>query len=428
MPFRVGHSDGTLSERPAEFIWLNVRNRATSAHSDAAGVLGHLWVYDDAGHEVFTLRARWRATPTPSQVAPGTITDRLTIGSGLTEQLDAVWKHPDEAIAFGLNTEAITREPQTWQDRRLALPPGHYRLKVKVEGTNGPPAEATFGLVNPGVGSLTVDAAPTAAVQLDDLTEASDVLAKLAADIPTPRDDMDQDVLLFALIGFRARTLYGNFLHATTSPTNLGPVLAIAPLVELAILVKWLALDPDLHRVLWFSESDATELIQIDVITTHLQFRGNTPTPGDPTQLELKEQGREEGRARLAAAGRDYGERLMPTLAQMVEEVEAATPGYKVAMRDAYDLAYRVFNPWQHTEASTFKSTAEVLDAGGWKFDKDHAPFNPEDLKAMAAAMYAFALETVLAGTKTGQPQIVRAVRDFVTVHWVRPDRIAPDD
>ena len=114
----------------------------------------------------------------------------------------------------------------------------------------------------------------------------------------------------------------------------------------------------------------------------------------------------------------------MPTLAQMVEEVEAATPGYKVAMRDAYDLAYRVFSPWQHTEASTFKSTAEVINAGGWKFDKDRSPFNPEDLKAMATAMYAFALETVLLGTRTGQPQIVRAVRDYVTVHWVRSDRV----
>ncbi len=198
----------------------------------------------------------------------------------------------------------------------------------------------------------------------------------------------------------------------------------IAPLVELAILVKWLSLDPGLHRVLWFAESDATELTQIEVITEHLKLRGNTPTQGDPSQRELKERGRDEGRARLAAAGRDYGDRLMPTLAQMVEEVEAAMPGYRVAMRDAHDLAYRVLSPWQHTDASTFKSTAEALDAGGWKFGKDRSPFNVEDLKAMATAMYAFALETVLLGTKTGHPQIVRAVRDFVTLHWVRSDRL----
>lgn len=38
--------------------------------------------------------------------------------------------------------------------------------------------------------------------------------------------------------------------------------------------------------------------------------------------------------------------------------------------------------------------------------------------------MYAYVLETILTSTKTGEPLVARAVRDFVTVHWVRSDRV----
>ncbi len=54
----------------------------------------------------------------------------------------------------------------------------------------------------------------------------------------------------------------------------------------------------------------------------------------------------------------------------------------------------------------------------------DRVPFNAEDLCAIATSMYAYAIETVLTGTNTGQPKMARAVRDFVTIQWVRSDRV----
>jgi hypothetical protein len=108
----------------------------------------------------------------------------------------------------------------------------------------------------------------------------------------------------------------------------------------------------------------------------------------------------------------------------MVEEVESAAPGHRIAMRDAYELAYRTFSPWEHTDASSFKSTAERSDGEVWTYLGDRTPFHAEDLRAIATSMYAYALETVLTSVKTGEPQMARAVRDFVTVHWVRSDRV----
>jgi hypothetical protein len=424
-PFTLRDGTGRiLSERSASFVWLDVRNQATSAHSDAHGVLAHLWIVDDAGRELLTLRARWRKSPLPTSAPGGAINDRITIGSGLTEQLDALWKFPEETTAYALNSESIEREPATWQDQRYALPPGHYSVKVKVEGTNGPATVATFRCINPGVGPLTVDPKPTASVELDDLAAAADLLMKLSAAVPTPLDGMDADVLMFAVIGARARSLYSNFLHATTSPTTVGAAVAITPLIELAILAKWLSIEPELHRILWFGESDANDLRQIASITAQVTLRGSELPQYQPSEIQAKELARDEARLRLAAANRDYGDRLIPTLSQMVEEVETALPGFKIAMRDAYDLAYMAFSPWQDTAASTFKRTAEATATGGWRFKGDGTPYHDEDVKAIGAAMFAFLLETVLLGTQSGQPGVVRAVRDFVVLHWVRSDRL----
>ncbi len=261
-------------------------------------------------------------------------------------------------------------------------------------------------------------------LDLDDLGMAAAVLAKLAADVPVPSYELEDDVLPFALLGDRAWSLYSNFIHAADSPAALGPVLAIRPLIELSIVVKWLSLDPDLHRLLWLAESDATELRHAEFMTAHLVARGNKPEPHDPTQQAAKERFRDEARERLKAAGRNYGTRLMPSVARMVEEIEKVVPGHRVAIRDAYDLAYRTFSPWEHTDASSFKSTAVRSDGDAWTYCGDRTPFHPEDLRAIATSAYAYALETILTSTETGEPQMARAVRDFVTVHWVRSDRV----
>jgi hypothetical protein len=261
-------------------------------------------------------------------------------------------------------------------------------------------------------------------LDLDDLGMAAAVLAKLAAVVPVPSYELEDEVLPFALLGDRAWSLYSNFVHAADSPAALGPVLAIRPLIELSIVVKWLSLDPDLHRLLWLAESDATELRHAEFMRVHLVTRGNKPEPPDPIQHAEKKRLRDEARERLKAAGRNYGTRLMPSVARMVEEVEKAVPGHRIAIRDAYELAYRTFSPWEHTDASSFKSTAERSDGDSWTYRGDRTPFHAEDLRAIATSIYAYALETILASTKTGEPQMARAVRDFVTIHWVRSDRV----
>ena len=136
----------------ADYLFVNVRNRAESPGSDAIAVLGHIRVYDEQGTERFRIRACWRQDvqlPNGKSVAA----TEVTIGPGLTEQLNASWKFASEERAWGLNNEAIAAAPGTWHDPRYVIPPGHYQVRVKVQGTNTGPSEARFDLANPGIGA-----------------------------------------------------------------------------------------------------------------------------------------------------------------------------------------------------------------------------------------------------------------------------------
>jgi hypothetical protein len=141
----IGVADMLPAYVPGSFVWLNVQNRAVNPHATARGLIGHVWIDDASGIELFRLRGRWRKGD-PS----------IDIGPGITEQLDSVWKFPSESDAFGLGDQAIAAAPHNWQAPRYLLPPGVYRLRAQVQGLNAS-AEARFWVRKMGAGTpLTV--------------------------------------------------------------------------------------------------------------------------------------------------------------------------------------------------------------------------------------------------------------------------------
>lgn len=257
---------------------------------------------------------------------------------------------------------------------------------------------------------------------------ASAFLERLAEDIPTPTPDLEDRDITFAILGERAKSLYANFQHSLSSPAALGPLLAIRPLVELAILIKWISLDAAFHGFLWFADSEASELTHFDAIHKHSKTRGSPDPNVDPRHRTSKEVIRTEALSRLEAAGRDYGKhRILPSVIRMVEEVEKGIPGHKIAMRDAYEYAYRTLSPWEHTNASSFKATAERTTPGSWNWLGDRSAFHIEDIQAIAASMYAYVLEVIFSQLgSAANANLARTIRDYVVLHWVRSDRVRP--
>jgi hypothetical protein len=110
----------------------------------------------------------------------------------------------------------------------------------------------------------------------------------------------------------------------------------------------------------------------------------------------------------------------MPPLDRLVMEVEKADPGHRVAIRQAYDLAYRAMSPWTHSEATSFKSTASG-EPGALTYHGDVSPFPQEPIHVMAAMMYAYVLEVVGRAASDGSDVDARQWRDMLAVYPMTP-------
>lgn len=119
---------------------------------------------------------------------------------------------------------------------------------------------------------------------------------------------------------------------------------------------------------------------------------------------------------RASKAGKKYGGKPMPALDRLVMEVEKSDPGHRVAIRQAYDLAYRSMSPWMHSEATSFKSTA-TGEPDAMTFHGDVSPFAPDMLHVTAGMLYAYVLEVVGAAAGDGSDKDAREWRDMLTIY-----------
>jgi Family of unknown function (DUF5677) len=262
-----------------------------------------------------------------------------------------------------------------------------------------------------------------------DLADAERLLVAFGSVLPNPTDQKEVGAFYAALLGRRAQSLYLNFLHSLGSPTDVGPIIALRPLVEATIVLKWISLDPAVNGLLWQAHSEGQDLKAAEQAEKHLgdQVHGTTPLDVIADALSEKRRARDAAKQVGAQAGREYGARVMPSLERMVEEVELQDPGHRTAMRQAYEGAYRAFSPWIHTEASSFKATAEQV-GDTVRFIGDRTPYRLDHLRIIAGAMYAYALEVVGIAAGTGSEVPTRFIRDYLTIHMALPGADGPSD
>jgi hypothetical protein len=264
--------------------------------------------------------------------------------------------------------------------------------------------------------------------QMTTLQVANVFIERHAEELPTPGPGQDTTLTAMALLGQRAKSLYANLQYSLGSPAEIGPVLAVRPLVELVILAKWITLDPELHMFLYVADSDAAELAHMDDVREHAKDRGSSIPKDSKDATPIKEATRDAAFAKLKELGKNYGkDRVLPNLRRMANEVISKEPGHKIVMNDAYVYAYKTFSPWEHTDASSFKATASETAPNEWKWVGDKSPWHPEDIEAIATSMYAYVLETVFAAIGDDDNALfARKLCDFVFLKFVRSDRVQP--
>ena len=222
-------------------------------------------------------------------------------------------------------------------------------------------------------------------------------LLEMSAPFPEPTPEQARAGGLASLMGARARSLYGGFLHSLSGSSQPSTLIELRPLVELAILLKWYSIQPELHGILWNAQSEAADL---RVIEESQQYLGVTNPSSIPDaeltrQRAAKRRVVSEARALLKKIGRDYGSRVAPGVGRMVAEIVEADPGHAIAVRQAYIVAYRNFSPWVHSEAASFKSTTRDISSTRAEFVGDRIPVSTMNLRLLGGAMLAYCIEVV---------------------------------
>jgi hypothetical protein len=266
--------------------------------------------------------------------------------------------------------------------------------------------------------------------KLTTLERAQVFLDVIAEDVPTPGPGTSDTVLVMSMLGQRAKSLYANLLYSFGSPVEIGPILAVRPLVELAILTKWISLDPEFRAWLYVADAEAQELVHINAVRLHAADRGHPvrETSESVAVIEQKEQLRKAALAKLKELDINYGKgQIMPNLRRMTDDVIGMDPGWKLVMNDAYVYAYKTFSPWEHSDASSFKATARTSSPDDWHWLGDKSPWHPADLEGIGSMTFAMILEVVFTAIGDTENQgFARRIRDHIFLNYVRPEAVQP--
>lgn len=222
---------------------------------------------------------------------------------------------------------------------------------------------------------------------------------------------------IFALaFGHRARSLWLGLRYASTGPSDASAQVILRALVEMTILLPWLAMDRDLHLRLWFAEAQRQMVNMFDKAPTHTSARRAASMAEIGTPERIAEMRKAVADARMeATAARviGVGRRgpLVPSLNHMVKVID--TP----AAREAYGIVYNHLSGFTHSGAlalgMSFTSAGVMLDDG--------PPGNALGDRTMGAVAYAQILELVSEVAKLGIEDDARVLRARILATGLTP-------
>lgn len=180
----------------------------------------------------------------------------------------------------------------------------------------------------------------------------------------------------------RARSLLDAIFWLVDGPSDAAVRIVARSLVDLAITVAWLRVDPDTHVRLWTAEQWRRELELLPELDRRTDF---VQDEGSLRVLEVKRSVVEQAWAlalNKRVVGVQRGRSLVPTLKSRADVVGTN------ASRQAYGLLFSVWSEWSHTGAG---SLAVSSDGTTVTFD-DGPPKDVMQVRSMACAVYAYAL------------------------------------
>jgi hypothetical protein len=236
---------------------------------------------------------------------------------------------------------------------------------------------------------------------LDELRATEQELLALATalDVPVPNERFALTVLCIAQ---RARTLYRAFVELQDSDVRIAGKTLLRTLVELNVLLRFLAHDPDLHVDLWVAEGKRTGWLFMRSAPRYSQV----PLSGDGGRDDVGEDDERfwaEQKRQIEAARRRALERGIPGVSRRGAVMPSISQQLAVirdpAAQVAYDVAYRTLSDEMHGGSAVFSEDQLECSADGASVSySDWA--SEEDMRA-ARALAAATFASLLAITAT---------------------------
>lgn len=228
------------------------------------------------------------------------------------------------------------------------------------------------------------------------LKQAEKDLDDLAAVIDEPVRDDALAVATLAL-AHRSRSYYKGFHHALDGPEPISAMPLLRPMVEMNILLRFLARNPVLHVELWHAESDRTVLTIHDEYERDVDMRRRWGEQGPLSPQERETLEEHVRRARTLAVQEGVpgvSAKRGPVLPSVVHQLDLLNdPG----AREAYTLAYRSLSSDVHAGAWAFRRGAkiEVLDQGFVRYAEVVAAEDLLAARTLATTTFASTLALV---------------------------------
>jgi hypothetical protein len=215
----------------------------------------------------------------------------------------------------------------------------------------------------------------------------------LAKALDTPVAGSHYAISVLAL-GQRSRSLFRGFLELQGGSARAAGRTLLRVMVEINILLRFLAKDPEFHTELWLAEGERVALIVLDELHGHTQLATRwelEPVPEDDLvqRREFVTEARNKGREQQVKGVRKTGQ-VFPSTDQQRKALN------EQAADEAYIMGYRVLSTDVHAGARTFDGGEyQTLNDGTMSYS-DEPPANRSiGERALAIAMMASTLKLV---------------------------------
>lgn len=241
------------------------------------------------------------------------------------------------------------------------------------------------------------------------LASGRDQLDEIAGRFDIPIDGRSREQRAVLALVLHARHVYHAILRDCAAGDIATALLSLRALSEAGVLIHWIELSPADHVEMWEAEADRHLLAAAKAFDAMDRKRGWDRFRAPVSDTLPAEMGQRVGQVREAARLR--GERLgqaacMPT----VEHMAGTTIE---AMRQIYEIVYRITSPWAH-------ASEQVLAAYGPEVRRDGTHIVPawawtvRDVMGLTVPLFAILLGSASRMCGLGLEHECRILQDSV--------------